>query len=148
MEDALKIERILELLPHRYPFLLIDRVLELTDGGADVVFEVLGSERTFTQALAMVRDGGRLVAVGIAPAGVTAPIEITRLVRRSIHVIGSYGARVRSDMPAILALVEAGAISPGAALTRRFALAEAADAYAALDRREIVGRAIVVMPDD
>jgi beta-hydroxyacyl-ACP dehydratase FabZ len=29
--DALKIERILELLPHRYPFLLIDRVLELTD---------------------------------------------------------------------------------------------------------------------
>src|SRR5450432_3385592 len=31
MEDALKIERILELLPHRYPFLLIDRVLELTD---------------------------------------------------------------------------------------------------------------------
>ena len=29
--DALKIERILELLPHRYPFLLIDRVIELTD---------------------------------------------------------------------------------------------------------------------
>jgi beta-hydroxyacyl-ACP dehydratase FabZ len=29
--DPLKIERILELLPHRYPFLLIDRVIELTD---------------------------------------------------------------------------------------------------------------------
>jgi beta-hydroxyacyl-ACP dehydratase FabZ len=29
--DALKLERILELLPHRYPFLLIDRVLELDD---------------------------------------------------------------------------------------------------------------------
>jgi succinate semialdehyde reductase (NADPH) len=126
----------------------VARVLELTEGGADVVFEVLGSERTFTQALAMVRDGGRLVAVGIAPAGVTAPVEITRLVRRSIHVIGSYGARVRADMPTILALVESGAISPAAALTRRFALADAAEAYAALDRREIVGRAIVVMPDD
>ena len=75
-------------------------MLELTGGGADVVFEVLGSERTFTQALAMVRDGGRLVAVGIAPAGVTAPVEITRLVRRSIHVVGSYGARIRADMPA------------------------------------------------
>ena len=47
----------------------VARVLELTGGGADVVFEVLGSERTFTQALAMVRDGGRLVAVGIAPGG-------------------------------------------------------------------------------
>ncbi len=28
---AMKIEQILALLPHRYPFLLIDRVLELTD---------------------------------------------------------------------------------------------------------------------
>jgi len=30
-ESALKLEQILELLPHRYPFLLIDRVLELTE---------------------------------------------------------------------------------------------------------------------
>jgi beta-hydroxyacyl-ACP dehydratase FabZ len=29
--NALKIEKILDLLPHRYPFLLIDRVLELSD---------------------------------------------------------------------------------------------------------------------
>ena len=29
--DALRIDKILELLPHRYPFLLIDRVLELDD---------------------------------------------------------------------------------------------------------------------
>src|SRR5678815_1215877 len=28
---VMKIEQILGLLPHRYPFLLIDRVLELTD---------------------------------------------------------------------------------------------------------------------
>ena len=82
------------------------RVLELTGGGADVVFEVLGSEQTFTQALGMVRDGGRLVAIGIAPAGTMAPVEITRLVRRSLHVVGSYGARVRADMPGLLALVE------------------------------------------
>ncbi|HEY0252637.1 MAG TPA: 3-hydroxyacyl-ACP dehydratase FabZ [Kofleriaceae bacterium] len=29
--DPLKLEQILALLPHRYPFLLIDRVLELSD---------------------------------------------------------------------------------------------------------------------
>ena len=29
--SALKIEQVLGILPHRYPFLLIDRVLELTD---------------------------------------------------------------------------------------------------------------------
>ena len=85
----------------------------------------------------MVRDGGRLVAVGIARPASPRRVEITRLVRRSIHMVGSYGARVRADMPVILELVESGAISPGGGLTRRFPLAEAAEAYAALDRREM-----------
>jgi S-(hydroxymethyl)glutathione dehydrogenase/alcohol dehydrogenase len=124
----------------------VERVIELTGGGGDVVFEVLGGERTFLQALAMVRDGGRLVAVGIAPADVRAPVDITRIVRRSLNVTGSYGARVRSDMPTLLALIEGGMLTPAASVTRRFPLAEAAEAYAALDRREIVGRAIVTMP--
>lgn len=124
----------------------VERVLELTRGGADAVFEVLGGEATFLQALGMVGDGGRLVAVGIAPADVRAPLELTKLVRRSLRIVGSYGARVRSDMPSLLALIEGGVLTPSASVTRRFPLAEAAEAYAALDRREIVGRAIVTMP--
>jgi succinate semialdehyde reductase (NADPH) len=124
----------------------VEEVLELTGGGGDAVFEVLGTEATFTQALAMVRDGGRMVAVGIAPVGVRAPVEITRLVRRSLRVVGSYGARVRSDMPSLLGLIEAGVVTPANSVTRRFSLAQAAAAYEALDRREIVGRAIVTMP--
>jgi succinate semialdehyde reductase (NADPH) len=123
----------------------VEAVLELTGGGGDAVFEVIGTEQTFVQALAMVRDGGRMVAVGIAPVDVRAPVEITRLVRRSIRIVGSYGARVRSDMPTLLGLVEAGVLTPAESVTRRFRLAEAAAAYEALDRREIVGRAIVTM---
>ena len=75
-----------------------------------------------------------------------APIEITRLVRRGLRIIGSYGARPRSDMPRLLALIENGVLHPEAGVTRRFSLAEAQKAYDALDRREIVGRAVVVMP--
>ena len=61
------------------------RVRELTDGkGVDVAFEVLGLPQTFTQAFDMIRDGGRMVAVGIAPGKTTAPVEITRLVRREL----------------------------------------------------------------
>jgi len=32
MEKALDIQEIMKLLPHRYPFILIDRILELTPG--------------------------------------------------------------------------------------------------------------------
>jgi len=121
------------------------RVRELTDGlGVDVAFEVLGLPQTFTQAFDMIRDGGRMVAVGIAPGRTTAPVEITRLVRRELRIIGSYGARTRTDMPEIIRLAAKGIFRPEAMVTQRFSLADADVAYTALARGEIVGRAIVL----
>jgi S-(hydroxymethyl)glutathione dehydrogenase/alcohol dehydrogenase len=123
----------------------VARVRELTDGrGVDVAFEVLGIPQTFTQAFEMIRDGGRMVAVGIAPGKTTAPVEITRLVRRELRITGSYGARTRADMPEIIRLAAQGVFRPETMVTQRFPLAQADAAYQALARGEIVGRAIVV----
>lgn len=123
----------------------VARVRELTDGrGVDAAFEVLGLPQTFTQAFEMIRDGGRMIAVGIAPGRTAAPVEITRLVRRELRIVGSYGARTRSDMPEIVRLAAQGVFRPETMVTRRFPLAEADAAYAALARGDIVGRAIVV----
>ncbi len=124
----------------------VERVLELSGGGVDVAFEVLGRPETFLQALSVLRDGGRMVAVGIAPVGVAASIDITRLVRRGLRIAGSYGARPRTDMPSLLALVERGVVRLADNVTRQFALEDVQEAYEALDRREIVGRAVAVMP--
>ncbi len=124
----------------------VARVVELTGGGVDVAFEALGREQTFLQALDMLGDGGRLVAVGIAPVGVRAPIDITRLVRRGLHITGSYGGRPRGDMPRLLQMIDRGVLRPHESVSRRFTLQEAPQAYATLDRGEIVGRAVVVMP--
>jgi len=122
------------------------RVQELTDGaGVDVAFEVLGRPETFMQAFEIIRDGGRMVAVGIAAGQTAAEIGITRLVRRGLRVIGSYGARTRADMPEIIRLVAGGLLRPDTMVTQRFPLAEADKAYQMLSRGEIVGRAIVVL---
>jgi S-(hydroxymethyl)glutathione dehydrogenase/alcohol dehydrogenase len=121
-------------------------VRELTGGqGVDVAFEALGRPETVVNAFQMAKDGGRVVVVGIAAGAATAAIEITRLVRRGIRLTGSYGARVRGDMPEIIKLVAGGQISPTRAISRRFRLSEADRAYQALNRGEIIGRAIVVM---
>jgi S-(hydroxymethyl)glutathione dehydrogenase/alcohol dehydrogenase len=120
------------------------RVKELTDGGVDVAFEALGQTETFVQAFDIIRDGGRMVAVGIAAGKTAAPVEITRLVRRGLRIIGSYGARTRADMPEILRLADRGVFRPEAMVTERFSLDEAEAAYQALNRGDIVGRAIVV----
>jgi succinate semialdehyde reductase (NADPH) len=123
----------------------VARVRALTDGrGVDTAFEVLGLPQTFAQAFEMIRDGGRMVGVGIAPVKATAAIEITRLVRRELRIIGSYGARTRTDMPEIIRLAAQGIFRPETIVTERFPLAEADAAYQALARGEIVGRAIVV----
>jgi succinate semialdehyde reductase (NADPH) len=121
-------------------------VMALTAGrGVEVAIEALGRPETVVNAFMMTRDGGRLVVIGIAPGTTTAGIEITRLVRRGIALMGSYGSRVRTDMPDVLGLAAHGLISASRPITRRYRLEHADEAYAALNRGEIVGRAIVEM---
>ena len=114
-------------------------------GQVDVAIEAVGRPETITQAVKMARDGGRVVLVGVASAGQTVPLEINRLVRRGLTVSGSFGCRVRADMPRVVRLAAEGRIRPAATITRRVRLEEINEAYAAMERGEILGRAIVVM---
>ncbi|HLY10218.1 MAG TPA: zinc-binding dehydrogenase [Planctomycetota bacterium] len=124
----------------------VARVLALTGGrGADVAFEVLGRPETVEQAFLMVADGGRVVVLGLARPDETAPIGITRLVRRGITVVGSLGCRVRTDMPELIRLAAEGKLDVKASISRRYRLDQINDAYGAMERGEIIGRAIVVM---
>jgi beta-hydroxyacyl-ACP dehydratase FabZ len=79
MEPALKLEQILGLLPHRYPFLLIDRVLELTDDKVVALKNVTVNEPYFQghfpgvpimpgvlQIEAMAQAGGILAARAVS----------------------------------------------------------------------------------
>jgi Zn-dependent alcohol dehydrogenase len=125
---------------------VVDRIKEITGGrGVDIAVEALGRPETFRQTVDAVVDGGRAVMVGIAPAGVLAPVEITRLVRRQIKIIGSYGARARTDLPAILRLVQRGFIDVSSPITARYSLADSAQAYKDLNAHKITGRAIIDM---
>ncbi|MDO8209616.1 zinc-binding dehydrogenase [Conexibacter sp. CPCC 206217] len=121
-------------------------VRELTDGrGADVVFEAIGLPATFRQATEMAADGGRCTMIGIAPAGRLGEVEITRLVRRKLQILGSFGGRPRTDLAELMRMTLAGLLDPTAAIGRRFSLDQVDEAYGLLARGEIVGRAIVEM---
>jgi len=123
-----------------------ERILEITGGkGVDCAIEALGRADTFRQATDVVVDGGRAVMVGIAPAGMLANVEITRLVRRQIKIMGSFGARARTDMPEILKFVSRGMIDVASPITAKYSLADSAQAYKDLAENKIVGRAVVDM---
>lgn len=124
----------------------VAEIRELTDGrGVDVSVEAIGHPATFRQATEMTTDGGRCVIVGIAPVGVTAEVEITRLVRRKLQILGSFGGRPRHDLTALMQLALEGRLNVDIAVTRRFALDDAGEAYRLLAAGEIAGRAIVEM---
>ena len=124
----------------------VAQVQALTGGrGVDVAVEALGRPETIQQAFMMTRDGGRTVVIGLGSGTAAASIEVTRLVRRSIRLTGSYGCRVRTDMPEIVGLAARGLIDVTKPVSRRYRLEECAEAYQALNRGEILGRAIVTM---
>jgi len=121
-------------------------VRELTGGrGVDVAFEALGHPATFAQAVRTLADGGRMVAIGIGAGSAAAEVEITPLVRRGYTITGSFGARTREDLPAVVDLAHRREFDTVDLVTRRYGLDDADAAYRALSRGEITGRAVVVM---
>ena len=123
-----------------------EEVLKLTNGrGVDVSFEALGIPSTWNTALDVLADGGRMVPIGLGAGRQTAEVEINRTVRRSQSILGSYGARTRQDLPAVVDLAARGIINYDDLVTRRFSLDEAAAGYEALRNRAVQGRAVVDM---
>ncbi|MGA4507775.1 zinc-binding dehydrogenase [Propionibacteriaceae bacterium G1746] len=123
-----------------------ERVFELTGGrGVDVAFEALGIPATWKTALDVLSDGGRMVPIGLGAGVQTAEVEINRTVRRSQSIRGSYGARTRVDLPAVIRMAADGQINYQDLVTQRFSLAEAGAGYNQLRTGAIVGRAVVDM---
>lgn len=123
---------------------VIARISELTGGmKADVSFESIGMKMTFEQCIMSVRDGGRACFIGIADLKVKAEVPITHVVRRRISMVGSYGARASQDMPQLIKIAAVGGVSLKNAVTRRFSLEDASEAYSLLNQGKIAGRALI-----
>ncbi|MDN5562981.1 MULTISPECIES: zinc-binding dehydrogenase [Luteococcus] len=123
-----------------------EAVFALTEGhGVDVSFEALGVGATWQTALDVLSDGGRMVPIGLGAGRQTAEVEINRLVRRSQSILGSYGARTRVDLPAVVDMAARGWIGYRDLVTRRIPLEEAGAGYEQLKSGSIMGRAVVDM---
>jgi threonine dehydrogenase-like Zn-dependent dehydrogenase len=66
-------------------------------GGADVVFDCVGSAESLTQAMAMVRPRGRVVLVGM-PGKLH--VDLAPLWHREIQLVGAYAYGVENTGPA------------------------------------------------
>ena len=105
------------------------RLRKLTDGGPNVVFEVIGNPATIRTAVDGVRTGGRVVVVGYTDADV--PLPAGRIMFRELEVRGSLGCPLQ-EFPRVLALAARGAFDLKATVTHRYRLEEVNEGFAAL----------------
>lgn len=103
---------------------------------------VAGFEAPYADALA---DGGRIVPIGLGAGVQTAGVEINRTVRRPQSILGSYGARISQDLPAVVDLACEGVINYKEIVSKHFSLEQADEGYKALGDQKIQGHPIVDM---
>lgn len=129
---------------------LASRIKAMTDGkGADVVFDPVGGELALTATRAITWNG-RYLIVGFA-SGVIPSFPANHALIKTYSLIGvRAGESPRRDpelakrqSAALRQLAAQGAMRPH--ISHRFALADAAEALAVLERREAIGRVVVEM---
>jgi len=108
----------------------------VTNGiGFDVVLVAVGSVKVITEALVLLRPGGRLVVMGMPPSGDLADIDMTSLAAQGQSILGTKmgSAVIRKDIPEIIRLYREGEWVLDALVSDRFSFE---DINAALERAE------------
>ena len=120
-------------------------VQTLTSGGADFVFECLGSVPTVQQSIAMTGRGGTTVLVGVVPITQMVPISAADLTLQEKHVTGSYmgSNRFRFDMPKYVEFYLDGRLRLDEMISSRLPLSDVNAAFDRLRRGEAARQVIV-----
>jgi S-(hydroxymethyl)glutathione dehydrogenase/alcohol dehydrogenase len=117
----------------------VQQILDMTGGfGADYTFEATGNVRVMRQAVEAARMGWGLCTVaGVAGKGETLDV-VPRFLITGRRIAGASfgGAKGRDRVPELVDLYLAGDLDLEAFVTRRIALDEVNDAFAAMDRHE------------
>lgn len=114
----------------------VEAVRALTGGiGADRVLECVGTKESMDQAIRSARPGGMVGYVGVPNGGPELPVRT--LFNRNVGVNGGV-APVRGYIGELIDDVRSGAIEPGRVFDLELPLAEAAEAYAAMDERRAI----------
>jgi alcohol dehydrogenase len=105
-------------------------IRSLTDGGAHLSLDALGSQDTLTASIEGLRRRGRHVQVGLLPERPAVPME--RVIAHELEVVGSHGMPAHA-YETLLPLVADGVLRPAELVTGELALSAAPAALAALD---------------
>lgn len=107
---------------------------------ADVVFESSGSPRGLASALGAATRGGRVVLVGLQPAG-PQPVPIATAITRELDVVGCF--RFHDEMDAVIDALAAGRLDIAPIVTHEFAVDDALQALETAADAAVSGKVLL-----
>jgi alcohol dehydrogenase len=122
---------------------VVDRILELTEGGVHVSIDALGSPATCFNSVANLRKRGRHIQVGLMLAQHRHPcLPMDRVIAFELEILGSHGMQAHR-YPAMLAMIRSGKLAPQKLIGRTIDLAASLEALVNMDRFEMTGVTVI-----
>ncbi len=122
----------------------VEKVMELTNGGVDYSFEVIGKKESSEQCFNMLAPGGTATLVGVIPVGTTIELMgISFLFERKIQGTMLGGNRFPIDLPNYLKLYKMGQLNLDDLVTEHIRLEDINEGYEKMKTGEGMRRIII-----
>ncbi|MCK9517703.1 MAG: Zn-dependent alcohol dehydrogenase [Dehalococcoidia bacterium] len=116
----------------------VQKVIEMTDGGAEYTFEAIGNKRAAEQCFEALRRGGTATIIGMIPVGQKIELDGTAfLAEKRIHGSNMGSNRFRKDMPRYVELYLQGRLKLDEMITRTGSLEDVNEAFRAMKAGEV-----------
>ena len=122
---------------------VIEHVKSLTNGGAHVSMDALGSQVTCYNSIANLRKRGKHIQVGLMTGHHEQPkIPMSKVIANELEILGSHGMQAYK-YPELLEMIKNGKLNPNLLIEETISLEEATLALPHMDRFENKGIVVI-----
>jgi len=122
---------------------IVGEIRELTDRGADVSIDALGSVKTCSDSILCLKKGGRHVQVGLMVGEDYLPrLPMDQVIAKELQIYGSHGMQA-NRYGSIFDMISSGKINPGLLIGKKIQLEKAPKIFEQMNKYKGVGITVI-----
>jgi len=122
---------------------VVQNIIDLTEGGAHVSVDALGSSVTCFNSIANLRKRGKHIQVGLMLADHRHPVvPMDKIIANELEILGSHGMQAHK-YPVLLSMIRAGKLFPGKLIRKTISIEESLDELVNMDSFSGIGITVI-----
>ena len=122
---------------------VVENIMDLTEGGAHVSIDALGSPDTCFNSVANLRKRGKHIQVGLMLADHRHPaVPMDKIIANELEILGSHGMQAHK-YSGLLAMIRAGKLFPEKLIGKTIGIEESSDELANMDSFSETGLTVI-----